>query len=251
MGESRQPPNGGEDRVAREAGDPAAAGHGPDAVHSRDRQADHEAGAERRLEDGTASRTGFASHASMVAQTADKNKRPRETTRTKAPTRKRRAKSVRGRLEGRPRIYFSAERIEQLRQLLLLQCSDQEIARVLAVSEDTLQRRKRDDPEIGRLYTQTRAEGRTAISRALFQQMQDGNVAAAIWLSKQYLGMREPAQELVIQERVNEGIDAGLAAALDKLRAKLTPDEYRRALDALAEAGAAGESGAAEARSTH
>lgn len=136
---------------------------------------------------------------------------------------------------------------EQLKQLLMMQCTDVEISRVLGVSEDVLQRIKREDPEFAALWHKARAEGSASVRRFLFQQAQDGSTAAAIWLSKQpWCGMREPVQEHEIRERTDAVTDGLLAA----VRRNVTDEEYERILDDLergGDAGASGEESAARA----
>lgn len=72
-----------------------------------------------------------------------------------------------------------------LRGLASLQCTYDEMAGVLGVSADTLERRYREVVEAAR------ATGRTTLRRLQWRGAQEGNPAMLIWLGKQMLGQVE------------------------------------------------------------
>lgn len=79
-----------------------------------------------------------------------------------------------------------------IRPFLKIGCTTEEIAVALEVSKDTLERR------FAALIKRGRADFECSIRRAQFKLMQQGNPAMAIWLGKQYLGQREPKQDMAI-----------------------------------------------------
>lgn len=88
---------------------------------------------------------------------------------------------------------FDLETITLLRRV---HCTDEEIAAELGCSTDTLGRRKKADPAFKAAYDAGTNRGKVSIRKMLFKLASEGNVAAAIWLSKNYLGMREPPTQL-------------------------------------------------------
>jgi hypothetical protein len=80
--------------------------------------------------------------------------------------------------------------ISELEKLATLQCTEEEIAAFLGISTRTLQRRLKI-PKFGEVVQRARAKGRVSVRRFLFKLANDGNVAAAIFLSKNLLGYRD------------------------------------------------------------
>lgn len=82
----------------------------------------------------------------------------------------------------------------QIRKLREIQCTDVEIAAVLGCSVPTIERRKVEDPKFAEAYEAGTAKGRVSLRRQLWALSRSKSakaVTAAIWLSKQYLGMRD------------------------------------------------------------
>lgn len=127
----------------------------------------------------------------------------------------------------------------QLRKLCRLNVNTSEIAAFFGVSEDTVQRRMKDDPEVAKIIGLGRANGSISVRRDLFRMSKEGQVGAAIWLSKNICGMREPAQEHVLIERENAVADQILAV----VRRTVTDEEYRRILDDMERGGDAASAG--------
>jgi hypothetical protein len=80
--------------------------------------------------------------------------------------------------------------LAELEKLCVLQCTDQEIAAFFGVSTRTIVRRRRVQ-KFNEIMENARAKGRVSVRRALFKLANAGNVAAAIFLSKNLLGYRD------------------------------------------------------------
>ena len=78
----------------------------------------------------------------------------------------------------------------ELEKLATLQCTEEEIAAYLGISARTLQRRLRV-AKFGDIVERARAKGRVSVRRNLFRLANSGNIAAAIFLSKNLLGYRD------------------------------------------------------------
>ena len=74
-------------------------------------------------------------------------------------------------------------------RLACIQCSDQEIAEVVGVSVDTLRRR------FLKILEQGKQEGRQSLRRAMYEKAMNGDSRLQIFLSKQYLGMRDTPED--------------------------------------------------------
>ena len=86
--------------------------------------------------------------------------------------------------EGRPKAVIDYAR---LRKLARIQCTQEEMASVLDVCVDTLQR----DERAMQIYRDGMAHGRMSVRRAQFRAMLQGNQTMLVWLGKQYLGQRD------------------------------------------------------------
>jgi hypothetical protein len=83
-------------------------------------------------------------------------------------------------LPGRPRIDIDLELVYALAKI---HCSVSEIASILGVSKDTINRR------CGDIIERAKDEGRMSLRRGMFHKaINEGNVVMQIFLSKQWLG---------------------------------------------------------------
>jgi len=89
---------------------------------------------------------------------------------------------------GRPKIKIDYELVKKLAHI---QCTQIEIASILEVSVDTLQR----DKEFCGIYKKGQEEGKMSLRRIQWKLANNDNVTMAIWLGKQYLGQTDK-QEL-------------------------------------------------------
>jgi hypothetical protein len=74
-------------------------------------------------------------------------------------------------------------------RLACIQCSDQEIAEVCGISVDTLRRR------FSKILEKGKQEGRQSLRRAMYEKAMNGDTRLQIFLSKQYLGMRDTPED--------------------------------------------------------
>lgn len=74
-------------------------------------------------------------------------------------------------------------------RLACIQCSDQEIAEVVGTTVQTLRKR------FGKILEQGKQQGRQSLRRAMYEKAIDGDSRLQIFLSKQYLGMRDTPED--------------------------------------------------------
>lgn len=89
-------------------------------------------------------------------------------------------------------VVAKAEIIENLASV---GCTDSEIATKIGIAETSLKKHGCDPLKKGR------ADLRISLRRQLVKLAMAGNLGASIWLSKQYLGMREPAKEMIVEDK--------------------------------------------------
>jgi len=99
---------------------------------------------------------------------------------------------------GRPKIEINWEEFDKLCGLL---CTLEDIAGYFNCSEDTIERRCKE--ELGETfaedYKQRCSKGRVSIRRQQMRVAMDGNPAMLIWLGKQHLGQKEPERDLNVR----------------------------------------------------
>src|SRR5277367_4406363 len=78
----------------------------------------------------------------------------------------------------------------ELEKLCGMQCTDEEIAAFFGISTRTIERRRKVQ-RFGEIMDSAKAKGRISVRRSLFKLAANGNVAAAIFLSKNLLGYRD------------------------------------------------------------
>lgn len=88
---------------------------------------------------------------------------------------------------GRPEAKID---LAELEKLCCMQCTDEEIAAFFGVSTRTIERRRRV-ASFSEIMERAKAKGRVSVRRNLFRLASGGNVAAAIFLSKNLLGYRD------------------------------------------------------------
>lgn len=77
--------------------------------------------------------------------------------------------------------------------LCSIQCTEVEICEILKVSPDTLVRWCKNvyGENFAETYKKKSAEGKASLRRSMFKTAKGGNATMQIWLSRQYLGMKE------------------------------------------------------------
>lgn len=91
---------------------------------------------------------------------------------------------------GRPKAKID---LEQVKTLYQIQCTDAEVAAVLAVDLATLMRRKASSTKFREMTERAKEFGKASLRRAQYKMAMDGNVTAQIWLGKNILGQRDDA----------------------------------------------------------
>ncbi len=78
---------------------------------------------------------------------------------------------------------------ELIYRLACIQCSDQEIAEVVGTTVATLRKR------FQKILDKGKQEGRKGLRRAMYEKALNGDSRLQIFLSKQYLGMRDTPED--------------------------------------------------------
>ncbi|MCP4493085.1 MAG: hypothetical protein GY820_38170 [Gammaproteobacteria bacterium] len=91
---------------------------------------------------------------------------------------------------GRPRKVIDYKLLDNLCSIL---CTGEEIASILGVHFDSLDRILKRDKKIGftDYYKNKSAQGKTSLRRAQFKIAIKGNPTMLIWMGKQYLGQKD------------------------------------------------------------
>lgn len=102
-------------------------------------------------------------------------------------------------MAGRPRLIIDWEAVKKLCHI---QCTRDEIASFLQVSNDTLERavKREHNMDYAAFYKQHADGGKRSLRRKMFEVALNGNVGMLIWLSKQQLGMREDPSQSISNE---------------------------------------------------
>ena len=109
-------------------------------------------------------------------------------------------KTVKRQGAGRPRIVVD---IEILKNLASIGCPDYEIASVLNISAKTLKRNYAD------IVEQFKEKGKASLRKKMWDKaVKKDNTHMQIWLSKNYLGMKDRTQTETIVEPLPLIIDA-------------------------------------------
>ena len=87
----------------------------------------------------------------------------------------------------RPKVKID---LAELEKLCVMQCTDDEVAGFFGISTRTIERRRKN-AKFSDIMDRAKAKGRVSVRRALFRLANNGNVAAAIFLSKNLLGYKD------------------------------------------------------------
>src|SRR5260370_1634130 len=80
--------------------------------------------------------------------------------------------------------------LAELEKLCAMQCTDEEVAAFFGVSTRTIERRRKVK-KFNEVMERGRAKGRVSVRRNLFRLANNGQIAAAIFLSKNLLGYKD------------------------------------------------------------
>lgn len=91
---------------------------------------------------------------------------------------------------GRPRKIIDWPKFDALCQI---QCTEAEIASVLNISVDTIEKAVLREKGVGftEYYAEKKLGGRMSLRRKQFEIALSGNITMLIWLGKQYLGQKD------------------------------------------------------------
>ena len=94
---------------------------------------------------------------------------------------------------GRRKIEMTEDMYKQVCSLCAIQCTAEEIASVLGISVDTLERRiyERDGLRFAEFFKIKRKAGFASLRRMQWKKAQSDDTTMLIWLSKQYLGQKD------------------------------------------------------------
>jgi hypothetical protein len=100
-------------------------------------------------------------------------------------------------MAGRPRAEIDYNKLEKMCEL---QMTQENIAYVLGISIDTLHLRIKEHykSNFTELFAKKREIGKMALREKMYQVAMSGNTTMLIWLSKQWLDMREPKQDIAL-----------------------------------------------------
>ena len=87
-----------------------------------------------------------------------------------------------------PKKYKTIDR-DLVFKLACIQCSDQEIAEVVGTSAANLRKR------FSSLLDKGKEQGKQSLRRAMWEKAMNGDTRVQIFLSKQYLGMRDTPED--------------------------------------------------------
>lgn len=84
----------------------------------------------------------------------------------------------------------------QVEECCKIQCTGEEIAAILGISYDTLERaiKREYDNDFAEYFEQKSANGKMSLRRRQYETAKEGNVTMQIWLGKQWLGQKEKSE---------------------------------------------------------
>ena len=100
---------------------------------------------------------------------------------------------------GRPKKNLTPKEWDSVKYMCMIHCTGEEIAGVLQMDYDTLNRNCKDKfgIPISEYIKSNQSNGKMSLRRAQWKAAESGNVSMLIWLGKQWLGQRE-VQEIEI-----------------------------------------------------
>jgi hypothetical protein len=104
---------------------------------------------------------------------------------------------------GRPRIELDYNTIDKL---CAIQCTGEEIASVLDIDYDTLNRRLKQDTGFNftEYFIKKSGNGKASLRRRQFELAANGNVTMLVWLGKQYLSQSDKTDIMIDEDRVDK-----------------------------------------------
>jgi hypothetical protein len=121
---------------------------------------------------------------------------------------------------GRPKI--SDPDWDEVEKMMVVQNTEEDIAYILGMSSDTLARKVKEKYGItfAELYQQKKRYGKDKIRKLMWNAAQKGSIPMLIWLSKNWLGMRDNPEEIFEQKptiiKTRDGVEIKLGFNKDK-----------------------------------
>lgn len=100
----------------------------------------------------------------------------------------------------RQKIVWGDKEYASVEYMAIIHCTQKEIAGVMGVDEDTLNRLLKvryGTKSFSEWYEKYSSQGKMSLRRAQYKAAEAGNVSMLIWLGKQYLGQREVVEQTV------------------------------------------------------
>jgi len=126
---------------------------------------------------------------------------------------------------------------KQVEELARIGCTEEDMAAVLGVSVDTLQRRKRACAEFRGAIEKGRASLRNSLRRLQVKKALEGNVTMLIWLGKQLLGQSDRQNTELTGPEGMPMIPDSVVLALAKSRGRMLGGASSRPMDSITAGG--------------
>jgi predicted transcriptional regulator len=109
-----------------------------------------------------------------------------------------------------PLLQLDDETVRKIENLARIQCTEEEAAAVLAVSQPTLNRFLNNNEKAMEAWQNGAKSGRASVRRWQFKSAEGGNVTMQIWLGKQLLQQSDKSD-------VNHGVQDSLAQLMNQI----------------------------------
>lgn len=111
---------------------------------------------------------------------------------------------------GRPKIEFNDKQFASIDYMATIHCTGEEIAGVMGVDYDTLNRIMKDKygVTIAEYLRNVNCKGNMSLRRAQWKSAEAGNVSMQIWLGKQWLGQSDNVVITQSDESIQKEIEA-------------------------------------------
>lgn len=108
---------------------------------------------------------------------------------------------------GRPKKNLTNDQWKSVDYMCMIHCTGEEIAGVLGMDYDTLNRNCKDTKGcyISEYIKEHQMGGKMSLRRAQWKSAESGNVSMQIWLGKQWLGQKE-SQEISVAVNDDESV---------------------------------------------
>lgn len=102
---------------------------------------------------------------------------------------------------GRPKKNLTPKEWDSVKYMCMIHCTGEEIAGVLQMDYDTLNRNCKDKYGYGisEYIKRNQSNGKMSLRRAQWKLAENGNASMLIWLGKQWLGQKDQ-QEIVMSK---------------------------------------------------